>query len=927
MDTRRNFTAIHETLLSRRQATALARSRAILLGLQAVILRVLLCVALTCAAVGLESLRPQFYYAATPYLYPLFYLFASVFMGPGWGLLTALSSLVLINALIEPADALGWGQTLTHCALATWMGLQAQRPGAAQLFTIGLRFWLWFGLPLLCVITIPYFREYFWAGATIVLQELISNLLCLVLFSLAFYSLAIRKRLAPLKGQDPTVGRHSLRYSVQLGAASLVIFTSTVVFVLDRIIDHDAGNSLFSQASKISASLHNYRTQDRSLTIHYEVERLLGNYPDDMGSAAANLQQTLEDFPAICSSVLGSRSPSDEAAVIDPGCLGERALEIREMLLNGPALEDIIPINGRPQTAPRLWPAIIASDNYILYLTIDSDVIAQRANGSLGDLGRTGPNQFGMAPLTAADYLNVLEVGPSNDPWGTREEAFVEGPNYPGRHFFLQRLQESFSYEFPAYRGPAWSTSGIKVSFPSRAFTEIQLREAGIFLSTVVTILLLLMFVIRNTMVKEIAAIEDFGSILESFPNGSDSSLLETEPEIAEIDGLRQNIAQLLAALGNARTEQQATLLTLENRASQLTGMVEQSRAFLMILTQSGELVTDNSNARSEANVPLRRSVTGAVQAHYRGGEVTTDDPIARATLRWLRSGKPHHFGEIETAVADADEPRNLTLQLGIIAGPEHTYSIRIEDISDLIATKKQLAHTARLAELGELATGVAHELNQPLHGIGLAVSNIAVKQDRDSLSDAYLKEKLDRIRDQIERASNIIGDLKSFGRAEKLNKAPVKVSTVIARSVDMVSAQFELAGVTIETVDRSEGHAILANSQQIEQVLLNLFNNARHVMQKQGGGRLTVTAEHKSGQASITVHDTGPGIHGQLREKIFTPFFTTKLGEGGTGLGLSISYRLIEENGGTLRLLDSNIGAAFEILLPVTDQEVPDLA
>jgi len=157
-------------------------------------------------------------------------------------------------------------------------------------------------------------------------------------------------------------------------------------------------------------------------------------------------------------------------------------------------------------------------------------------------------------------------------------------------------------------------------------------------------------------------------------------------------------------------TEQERAQAQMETRAAQLSGMVEQSRAFLLLFSEKGECISDNRVARSDAFSGVRKSVLNAAKAHSLGVAVDSDDVIAAATAAWLRDTKQPQFREIKASLGTEDELRTLTLQFGAINDSENTAFVRIEDISDLIATKEQLAHTSRLAELGELATGIAHE-------------------------------------------------------------------------------------------------------------------------------------------------------------------------------------------------------------------------
>lgn len=865
----------------------------------------LLKLALTCllvvAAVGVESQRDQFYYTASPYLYPLFYLFAAVFMGLGWGLLTCASSLLLIGMLAEPADSLGLPGALLHSLQAAWLGVRARKVEALEIFSESLRFWFFCGLPLLILIALPYFQEFFWSGAAIVLHEINSNFLSLVIFSIVFYSSKIRTYLVFLSPSRGTPDKHTVRYTLELGAASLIIIPGTLFVLLDTAIKHDANEDHFTQNTRVIAALYSQTLQSKSETIYFRVAKALSAPPDTDATHQQQVAEILRNYSAVCGSILVEIGSNPTVYTDD--CTENATGRLMDLLPSLNTTSQLHSLSAHDLGSDH-WAHFIADENFVLALVINIPTAEDNTRQI-------------VAGLTNTAHMSQIRIGPREEPWLGSYTEKISGGLSNKSHFFSGRLTERMNYTIPGRVGSNWASTGLEMSFDVGEYAKTRFRESGVFLSTIFGVLVILILLIRRYSKREVAAIHEFGELLRSYPDRLSPGGLTNKSEIAEFDALGENITHLLDSLDQMSREQEKTLVEVKTRAQQLTGMVEQSRAFLLLLSESGTLVTANKLADSAPYSSIRQSVIWAMRAHGRRETTDPDDPIAKVTLNWLRSEAKQYFTEVKIAADGVGHQRTLTLQFGIIAGAEPTYSIRIEDISDLIATKEQLAHTSRLAELGELATGVAHELNQPLNTIVMAVSNISVNMERNVLSNDYLQGKLDRISNQITRASKIINDLKSFARAEKLDKTPVKIAKVIANCVDMVAAQFELAGINIEVDNSDSDVEILANTQQVEQVLLNLLNNARHVMQRQGGGHLFVTGSRRGDKASITVRDTGPGVDPALKDKIFTPFFTTKMSQGGTGLGLSISHRLIQDHGGSLMLVDSALGATFEVLIP----------
>jgi signal transduction histidine kinase len=223
--------------------------------------------------------------------------------------------------------------------------------------------------------------------------------------------------------------------------------------------------------------------------------------------------------------------------------------------------------------------------------------------------------------------------------------------------------------------------------------------------------------------------------------------------------------------------------------------------------------------------------------------------------------------------------------------------------------TRAQLVASERLAGVGKLAAGIAHEIGNPISAIL-------------GMLDLFLK----RTQKETERISNIVKDLLDFARPEKaLESGPTSLrlaaSTVDGAARDVVSlvrSQKSFKMITLDT-DIEPGLVVTLPQQRLEQVLLNLMLNAAHAIEKVQNATIVVKGAKKGGAVELTVTDNGPGVPKDVRESIFEPFFTTKdVGEG-TGLGLSVCRGLVEAVGGSIALDgDYDKGARFVVRLPI---------
>ena len=245
------------------------------------------------------------------------------------------------------------------------------------------------------------------------------------------------------------------------------------------------------------------------------------------------------------------------------------------------------------------------------------------------------------------------------------------------------------------------------------------------------------------------------------------------------------------------------------------------------------------------------------------------------------------------------------------------------QDITEAKKSQAQVVQASKLATLGEMATSVAHELNQPLNVIRMAAGNSRrrIKSQKSNKDTEYILEKLVRIEGQTSRAAAIIDHMRMFGRKAEEKSEMVDPREVVSNALGLLGAQLKLAGIQVVTNFPEKCSKVMGHTIQMEQVILNLLANARDAMKDNiSGSRITLSITEKDGMITISSQDTGSGIPEHILSRIFEPFFTTKEMGKGTGLGLSVSYGIILEMGGTIIAENINDGAKFSISLPATN-------
>jgi histidine kinase len=265
---------------------------------------------------------------------------------------------------------------------------------------------------------------------------------------------------------------------------------------------------------------------------------------------------------------------------------------------------------------------------------------------------------------------------------------------------------------------------------------------------------------------------------------------------------------------------------------------------------------------------------------------------------------------------------------------------VTTSDITKRLEAEQQMIQTSKLATLGEMSTGVAHELNQPLSVIKTASSFFVKKIDKNEDVDKNtLYTMLKKIDSNVDRASRIINHMRQFARKSELSLSKIQINDVVDKAFDIFSQQLKLRGIQVVR-EISEGlPPIKADTLRLEQVFINLLINARDAIDHSwetkmhlasGNGEdipekiIYLRTYRKKDKVVVEIEDTGEGIAQEILEKVFEPFFTTKQVGKGTGLGLSISYGIVKDCDGEIRVSSPpGKGACFILEFPVPSEDI----
>ena len=330
-----------------------------------------------------------------------------------------------------------------------------------------------------------------------------------------------------------------------------------------------------------------------------------------------------------------------------------------------------------------------------------------------------------------------------------------------------------------------------------------------------------------------------------------------------------------------------------------------------------GVVSIDNSGIILSWNKALSK-ITGIKRGDAIGNSILQlEDPWAEL-LAGFKSSDQFLISKLKLPIKN--QVRVLNLFKAVVSREQEDNSgiaILIEDNSERYLLEEKLTHSERLASIGQLASGVAHEIGNPVTGIACLAQDLRSELDHTE----QVSEGLSQILTQTDRISRIVGSLSNYSRAGAPDESPAEkldLHQVILEAINLVS--LSQAGKQMHYQNQCEtGLMVKGYAQKLVQVFVNLLTNATDASNP--GQIVTIESEVRGGQILISVKDQGKGIAEEHLSKIFEPFFTTKTVGEGTGLGLSLTYNIVKEHGGSISVTSKSMaGCRFNITLPAVD-------
>ncbi len=396
--------------------------------------------------------------------------------------------------------------------------------------------------------------------------------------------------------------------------------------------------------------------------------------------------------------------------------------------------------------------------------------------------------------------------------------------------------------------------------------------------------------------------------------------LAEIEAALRLFDETTAALSSRINRLEEVLVQKQQALVDANSKLKENVGQLDRTTAWLNLVMESvgsGVVAIDREGVVTTCNRAAEDALAG-----------TLPDPIGAdwsatfpdSPLLAVLTGSPGSSYERQIAGRDG-RPRVLAAKAAPLQGPDGVLIGAVEvfdDVTEVRRLQESVERADRLKQLGEMAAGVAHEIRNPLNGI----EGFASLLQRDLPADDKRQRYATHIVEGVRTLNRTVSALLAFTNPRRIERRPVVPGSLAADCLELVRAGQEVmadaAPVRLDLVDHGGSGQVEIDGMQVKQVLLNLVQNAVQAVQdsERGDGRVAVTVTRDATQVVFTVDDNGPGVPRDERQRIFTPFYTTK--DHGTGLGLAIAHTMVSLHGGSLTVDDAPLGGArFRVSLP----------
>jgi len=344
--------------------------------------------------------------------------------------------------------------------------------------------------------------------------------------------------------------------------------------------------------------------------------------------------------------------------------------------------------------------------------------------------------------------------------------------------------------------------------------------------------------------------------------------------------------------------------------ADRASGMVDASPLPMALVDTGGTVQQLNEAALQVFGLATKEAALGR---HLEALGLSPSGQPVRLILAGRREGQPWH-GRVLVTQESGDRRICDCTVTGLRGLGSESLLVALYDRTDELRAQRELIAREKLATVGEIASGVAHEVNNPLAAIRMEAELLG-----RSTQDADASAAASTIVREVDRAARIVRSLLRLARRADTTPTRIQVNELVRDVAEIRQRVLRADNIEVRTKMDQGAEAVLGLGQELQQVVINLVTNAEHAVRGRPAAVIQLATEARDDWVRLTVEDSGPGVPAEIRSRVFDPFFTTKSPDEGSGLGLSICQRVVAEVGGKIWLEDSETlgGAKFVVELP----------
>ena len=885
--------------------------------------QILFCLAMVIASITLEQGRSVPFFAVSLHLYEVSFILATALFGASLGIFTALLTITGIIFLSSNPGNLSYIHVFLYPALCGFLSWRIKTVGHLDIVDAVRRFWWMFGIPVIILCNYPLLKVSLAAALLTLVGEAGSSFICALIVQVLFYS---DKVIFSLEKVSPGLASRCHWTARQIGGILAIIAAALPAAVALQVLYSDPLQNKLSHTFEESAVKANYAKEILELNLNalsFHIEREFTENSD-----APRLAPIFDKFAVLCQLIDVKRG---RIFTKDSGCQANLSVtENSEIPRNSQSLVSL----HQSQLKSGLFTVLLSPltpKTEHFSINEDAEAISSGFIVSFKDIAY-GKEQDGSASaaISNLDFDTVYKTQAifESEPFVAKSQVLKDNSANIGSSVFsqshlLSRLTETLTRDSDKPIELAFMSVSVTAITPLAAIASTHINSLAL-ISLVIIIMASLISMFADYIGSQLLTkIADYKTSLLNWTPGEPYSAHNSDSIAEDFNELSDFISSHMERMNTQIQQLEDARSDIEESEKKQRAVFEVIEQPIFVTTASLEIISKNSSAKTF----LAENPSFLDSFPLTDDSKTKDVTVSQCIVHSAISGQSiQKFNWISNKKGSEGRSYLLSIKPAKLAG-FHAAVVVLEDVTTFDLQRRSLAHADRLATLGELTTGVAHEINQPLNTIKLVSANLENRiggLDIASTDKTYLETKIQKVVKQVHRAGKIVSSLKTFGRDIPEEKLILSTQKIVDNSLDVIGEQLRNTGIAVRHRALAKSMHIKASFLSIEQVIINVLNNARDSILEQGISQATIDIDEQVDDSFFILHIINPSesVPEEVRQKIFDPFFTTKEVGKGTGLGMSISYGIITDHGGAITFNNVAGGVCVSISLPLYQEK-----